>query len=77
MGFSGRVEPMRSAAILLTLLAGVVGAWLLLGREPVQPMRDTSSAPVAMAPVDQPWGERAAYVEDPDGNLVMLVAPAG
>ncbi len=30
---------------------------------------------VAMAPVDQPWGERAAYVEDPDGNLVMLVAP--
>lgn len=34
-------------------------------------------APVAMAPVDQPWGERAAYVEDPDGNLVMLVAPMG
>jgi lactoylglutathione lyase len=31
--------------------------------------------PVAMAPVDQPWGERAAYIEDPDGNLVMLVAP--
>jgi len=34
-------------------------------------------APVAMAPFDQPWGERAAYVEDPDGNLVMLAAPAG
>ena len=34
-------------------------------------------APVAMAPVDQPWGERAAYVEDPDGNLVMLVSPIG
>jgi lactoylglutathione lyase len=32
---------------------------------------------VVMAPVDQPWGERAAYVEDPDGNLVMLVAPLG
>ena len=32
-------------------------------------------APIAMQPVDQPWGERAAYVEDPDGNLVMLVAP--
>ena len=30
---------------------------------------------VAMRPLDQPWGERAAYVEDPDGNLVMLVAP--
>ena len=33
-------------------------------------------APLAMAAVDQPWGERAAYVEDPDGNLVMLVSPA-
>lgn len=32
--------------------------------------------PPVMAPVDQPWGERAAYVEDPDGNLVMLVAPS-
>jgi lactoylglutathione lyase len=35
------------------------------------------AAPVVMAPIDQPWGERAAYVEDPDGNLVMLVAPVG
>lgn len=32
-------------------------------------------ARVILEPVDQPWGERAAYVEDPDGNLVMLVAP--
>jgi lactoylglutathione lyase len=30
---------------------------------------------VVLRPVDQPWGERAAYAEDPDGNLVMLVAP--
>ena len=35
------------------------------------------AAPLVMAPVDEPWGERAAYVEDPDGNLVMLVAPIG
>lgn len=33
-------------------------------------------ARVVLEPVDQPWGERAAYVEDPDGNLVMLVAPS-
>jgi lactoylglutathione lyase len=33
-------------------------------------------ARVMLEPVDQPWGERAAYVEDPDGNLVMLVAPS-
>lgn len=31
-------------------------------------------APVVMAPQDMPWGERSAYVEDPDGNLVMLAA---
>lgn len=34
-------------------------------------------SPLVLAPTDQNWGERAAYVEDPDGNLVMLVAPAG
>ncbi|HSK93018.1 MAG TPA: VOC family protein [Candidatus Angelobacter sp.] len=28
--------------------------------------------PVLTEPVDQPWGERLAYVEDPDGNLVMI-----
>lgn len=34
-------------------------------------------AAVVLPPTDQPWGERAAYVQDPDGNLVMLVAPLG
>ncbi len=29
---------------------------------------------VVMEPSNQPWGERAAYVEDPDGNLVLLVS---
>ena len=29
-------------------------------------------ATIAMVPADQPWGERVAYAEDPDGNLVML-----
>ena len=29
-------------------------------------------ATIVLEPVDQPWGERIAYVEDPDGNLVML-----
>jgi len=27
---------------------------------------------VVLEPAQQPWGERVAYVEDPDGNLVML-----
>ncbi len=29
-----------------------------------------------MPPTDLPWGERSAYVEDFDDNLVMLAAPA-
>jgi lactoylglutathione lyase len=33
-----------------------------------------AGAPVLLAPSVQPWGERVAYVADPDGNLVMLVS---
>jgi lactoylglutathione lyase len=29
---------------------------------------------VLLEPVDQPWGERMAYVADPDGNPVMVCA---
>lgn len=36
-----------------------------LGREGVETL---------IAPVDQPWGERLAYVRDPEGNTVMLTA---
>ncbi len=32
-------------------------------------------APVLVAAADQPWGERMAYVEDPEGTPVMLYAP--
>ncbi|MFY0532271.1 endo-1,3-alpha-glucanase family glycosylhydrolase [Nannocystis pusilla] len=31
-----------------------------------------AGAPILLAPRDMPWGERVAYVADPDGNLVML-----
>jgi lactoylglutathione lyase len=27
---------------------------------------------VMLEPKDQPWGERIAYLRDPDGNMVML-----
>lgn len=27
---------------------------------------------VVLEPRDQPWGERVAYLRDPDGNMVML-----
>ena len=33
---------------------------------------------VLREPVDMPWGERVAYLADPEGNLVTLAtAPAG
>ncbi|MDY7230255.1 VOC family protein [Hyalangium rubrum] len=32
----------------------------------------SGGVPVLLEPIDQPWGERVAYVADPDGNLVML-----
>src|SRR5688500_4188642 len=32
-----------------------------------------ADVPLLLAPTTQPWGERVAYVQDPDGNLVMLV----
>jgi catechol 2,3-dioxygenase-like lactoylglutathione lyase family enzyme len=28
--------------------------------------------PVLFEPSEMPWGERIAYVSDPDGNLLML-----
>lgn len=31
-----------------------------------------SGATVVEEPVDQPWGERVARVEDPDGNRVII-----
>ena len=33
-----------------------------------------AGVPVLAEPADQPWGDRIAYVEDPEGNPVMLCA---
>jgi lactoylglutathione lyase len=34
-----------------------------------------ADVPVLMEPADQPWGERLAYVQDPDGNPVHVTSP--
>ncbi|MCU1463062.1 MAG: Glyoxalase/bleomycin resistance protein/dioxygenase [Acidimicrobiales bacterium] len=31
-----------------------------------------AGATPAVAPADRPWGQRTAYVRDPDGHLVEL-----
>ncbi len=33
--------------------------------------------PSAAAPADRPWGQRTAYVRDPDGYLIELVQDLG
>jgi lactoylglutathione lyase len=40
----------------------------------VEELRD-AGVTILAEPADQPWGERLAYVEDPDGNPVMITAP--
>ncbi len=34
-----------------------------------------AGVPVLREPEDMPWGERVAFVSDPDGNPVTLAAP--
>src|SRR5688500_8810417 len=34
-----------------------------------------AGAPVLAEPADQPWGERVAYVADPDGTPILVVGP--
>ncbi|MQA74708.1 MAG: glyoxalase/bleomycin resistance/dioxygenase family protein [Solirubrobacterales bacterium] len=42
--------------------------------ETVAGLRATGIA-VVREPTDMPWGERVAFVTDPEGNLVSLAAP--
>ena len=42
--------------------------------EAVEALR-SAGTPVLYEPADQPFGERAAYVADPDGNPILIVAP--
>lgn len=39
-------------------------------------LRDDGARVVREA-ADMPWGERVAFVTDPEGNMVSLAAPAG
>jgi lactoylglutathione lyase len=37
----------------------------------------SAGVPVLVEPADQPWGERLAYVADPDGNRVHVTSRRG
>jgi len=34
-------------------------------------------APVVIPPTDRPWGQRTAYIRDPDGHLIELAQDLG
>ena len=36
-----------------------------------------AGAEAVTPPTDRPWGQRTAYIRDPDGHLVELVTPLG
>jgi len=62
-------EPMRPATghrIELCVYVEDVDAAVAAARE--------AGVRIVAEPSDQVWGERVAYVADPDGNLVMLTA---
>src|ERR1700738_26240 len=45
-----------------------------LGRPPAPPAPVAAAAPSSQPPADRYWGERTAYVLDPDGGLVELLS---
>jgi lactoylglutathione lyase len=36
-----------------------------------------AGVPAVVPPTDRPWGQRTAYVRDPDGNLIELAQDVG
>lgn len=57
-------RPASGHRIELCLYVSDVGEVVTLAR--------SRNVPVLLDPCDQPWGERIAYIADPDGNLLML-----
>jgi predicted enzyme related to lactoylglutathione lyase len=42
----------------------------------VEKIRRATEVTVLREPADMPWGERLAFVGDPEGNVVALAMPA-
>lgn len=36
-----------------------------------------AGVPILMDPVEKPWGQKVAYVEDPDGHYIEICSPIG
>lgn len=53
---------------------------LVVPREEVDALVEralSAGAEAVSEPADQPWGQRVAYVRDPDGHLLELCSPVG
>ena len=65
--FHGRVvRPVAGHRSILCVYAGDIDAAIAELR--------AAGTPVLSGPTDTPWGERLAYVADPDDNLVLVLA---
>ncbi|EWG09486.1 VOC family protein [Cytobacillus firmus] len=42
----------------------------------VEKLKD-AGVPVLLEPVEKPWGQKVAYVEDPDGHYIEICSPIG
>lgn len=42
----------------------------------VESLRE-EGVPILMEPVEKPWGQKVAYVEDPDGHYIEICSPIG
>ena len=69
-------DPPYYDAVPYAYLSDYFYVWLRRTLANVHPdlLRD-AGVPVRQEPVDQPWGERNAYVEDPEGNPVHIASP--
>ncbi|CAM3620189.1 VOC family protein [Cytobacillus oceanisediminis] len=36
-----------------------------------------AGVPVLLEPIEKPWGQMVAYVEDPDGHFIEICSPIG
>ncbi len=63
------VEPTRSGPFEIALVTEEVDAAFARAVE--------AGAEAVLEPTDKPWGQRVAYVRDPDGVLVELCTPVG
>ena len=61
----------QAVAVIVPQVDPVFETFRARGLDPIQ----KPQSPVHQGPVDQTWGTREFYVEDPDGNTLRFIQP--